>query len=88
MKIEGYVYFIQGSNEEGLIKIGWAKDPIKRLADLQTACPIPLTLLGAKPGDVTDEKALHRKLAFARFHGEWFAPVPEVLDEFLLNGGK
>lgn len=78
---EGHIYFIQGGHPEALIKIGWAKNPMKRLKELQAHSPIPLTLLGSRPGTMKQEHELHRKLKHARFHGEWFAPVEEVLGE-------
>lgn len=79
--VEGHIYFVQGGHPDALIKIGWAKNPLARLKTLQACSPIPLTLLGTRAGTVLQEQALHRKLSYARFHGEWFAPVEEVLKE-------
>lgn len=73
-----FVYFIQcGSN--GPIKIGWAADPAVRLAELQSANPLPLTLIGSFIGDRSAEAALHREFQEYRLHGEWFRPTPAIL---------
>ncbi len=41
--MSGYVYFI--ADATGLVKIGVAKEPSKRLKELQTASPTKLKLL-------------------------------------------
>jgi len=68
---DGFVYFIEAS-ESGFLKIGWAKDPVKRLRELQTGCPYELTILGQCPGSLEDEAAFHRTYADLRVRGEWF----------------
>lgn len=70
-KPEGYVYFIQLDNA-GPIKIGRAKNPIKRLKGLQTAAHKQLRLLAVIPGNSTTEKELHREFRDLRIGGEWF----------------
>ena len=77
------VYFIRA--ETGQIKIGISYDPVGRLHDLRGASPVPLKLLGAIPGGIEQEIALHKRFAKQRLHGEWFAPeirfeVAEILD--------
>jgi hypothetical protein len=69
----GKVYFIQAG---AFVKIGWSKDPERRLAQLATACPHELTLLGEITGTVLDEQALHRAFAHLRARGEWFHAEP------------
>jgi hypothetical protein len=85
---DGWIYFIQiGSS--GAIKIGWAKDPAKRIKTLQTSQPKELKILGVIPGTVSDERALHRRFATARISGEWFdrdAVGPEVTNMILDQG--
>ena len=79
-----YVYFIHAP-ESGVVKIGSAADPEKRLRELQTGCPTPLRLIGrsACPSD-TAEKELHQKFTADRVRGEWFreGPVIEMLRDW------
>lgn len=75
---ESRVYFIQ-SGAAGAIKIGKAFSPGVRLAELQTACPSTLRLLGSIPGDVLDERELHARFSDDRVRGEWFAPSAKLL---------
>lgn len=75
--MKGYVYFIQAG--EGPVKIGWALDPKKRLAELQTGCPSELRLIGTWPGDRELEKSAHQHFAEHRLRGEWFRPTRDVL---------
>jgi hypothetical protein len=83
-KIEGpqfFVYFIQAENSDGFIKIGFAKNPIKRLLLFQTGNPYKLKLLGVISG-VTEHYELELHVRFQRFRvrGEWFRPDSELLD--------
>lgn len=73
----GYVYFIRAANS-GLIKIGRAKDPQRRLAALRTGSADVLTVLKIVATDDARqlERDLHRRFAPWRQHGEWFAPNP------------
>lgn len=52
------VYFIQAV-EGGPIKIGFAQDPQKRLAEIQRMSPVPLQVLKVIPGDRNLEGAIH-----------------------------
>lgn len=69
-RAEGWVYFI--SSGQGAIKIGWARDPDKRLKTLQIGSPKRLKILGVMPGTQRTEKEIHRHYADARLTGEWF----------------
>lgn len=71
------VYFIQGASG-GPIKIGTSRDVEDRIRGLQSCSPVRLVLLGVAAGDIRLERALHRRLAPHRLHGEWFADAPEV----------
>ena len=71
------IYFVQAG--DGHIKIGFAKDVPSRLAELQTAHVVPLTLLAHVVGDRLQEAALHRRFAAGRVRGEWFRSSPELL---------
>ena len=75
----GFVYFI--GPEDGPIKIGSSGDPARRVKTLQSGSPVPLALLGSfKSKDcVAEEKALHRRFAGSRLHGEWFSRTPALL---------
>lgn len=54
------------------VKIGYATDLCNRFSKLQTTSPIPLRLLGAMPGTMEDERALHERFVEQRTRGEWF----------------
>jgi hypothetical protein len=73
------VYFVQESGT-GAIKIGVAKDVKARMASLGTGTPHVLTVLGVIDGDVVLEETLHEQFRHARIRGEWFRPVPELLE--------
>lgn len=73
------VYFMQ-SQAGGLIKIGWAYCPKKRLHDVQLMSPVKLKILATIAGSIHDESALHQKFKHLRRYGEWFEPAPELLD--------
>lgn len=72
------VYFVQ-SEANGLIKIGVAADLDKRVRCLQTMSPVPVRLLGAFPGDRSDEQRLHQAFRPCRAHGEWFEPTNDLV---------
>lgn len=73
------IYFMQ-ARAGGLIKIGLARDPKKRLSKVQAFCPVPLRMIGTMPGDVEAEKALHIRFDGLRRHGEWFIPDPSLIE--------
>jgi Meiotically up-regulated gene 113 len=76
------IYFVQCDNADAYIKIGWTSDdtPLTRLGSLQSACPYKLRLLGVVDGDCDAEYRLHFRFITARVRGEWFKPVPALLD--------
>jgi hypothetical protein len=78
-----FVYFIQAGCG-GPIKIGTSRNPSRRFAQLQTASPTQLIPLGLMMGGVKLERALHAAvddvLPAARLNGEWFTPLPGLLD--------
>lgn len=73
------IYFVQ-SGQAGPIKIGYTQhdDVRNRIAQLQTASPEPLNLLGVIEGDREKERALHRLFSAHRLHGEWFDATPKI----------
>ena len=63
-----------------LVKIGFTeRDVDDRLREFQTGCPGILTPLLQMSGTRQDEQAWHERFAAARERGEWFRPVPELL---------
>lgn len=73
------VYFIQ-AGIGGRIKIGYSPRPRQRIEYIQRYNGVKLITLACITGTAGLEKALHRILAEHRAHGEWFEPVPRVLD--------
>jgi hypothetical protein len=81
--LDGCVYFIaETKGRPRRIKIGWtSRDPRARLSQLQVSHPDRLELLGCLPGPRQREAELHAQFASAAVGGEWFYPVPGLLDE-------
>lgn len=78
--MKGAVYII-ACPEPKSIKVGYtARNPLHRLAQLQTGCPSKLVMVGWYPGSRDDEKALHREMKHARITGEWFRLDETVSD--------
>lgn len=69
--------YVVRAGHAGPVKIGRSKDPVNRIAELQTACAEQLVLLHIVPFDI--EGKLHRRLAAWRVRGEWFSA--ECMDE-------
>jgi hypothetical protein len=67
----GYVYWV-GPQDRGPVKIGWARNPHKRVSELQTGHPEELVVLALIPGSRSNERNIHRELASSRIRGEWF----------------
>lgn len=66
-----WVYFIRAARL-GIVKIGRASCPERRLQQLATASAVPLTLVGAVAGGAADERWMHCRFASHHLHGEWF----------------
>lgn len=88
MEREGLIYFVQ-AGPGGPIKIGWTQNWDGRVANLQTANPERLELVGTLPGTRRDEARLHRRFAHLSTGGgeEWFRNVEEI-HEFLRTAVK
>lgn len=67
----GYVYFIL-DRDLGVVKVGYSKDPDKRLLSLQTGNSSELELVHRISGTKRDEAVYHAEFAHLRLHGEWF----------------
>jgi hypothetical protein len=75
------IYFVQVGWEDGPIKIGYSANLSQRISMLRVAAVnTRVWLLSAIPGDMQDEKALHRRFAAHRIRGEYFRPDRELLD--------
>jgi hypothetical protein len=72
-KRAGAIYFIEADGL-GRVKIGSAKDPAKRLKELQTGSPARLRILATIQTDDPRrlEHRLHKTFMDARILGEWF----------------
>lgn len=74
------IYFVQ-EGEDGPIKIGMAADPAGRLGSMQTGNPRMLYVRRVLAhGGRIDEERFHQMFAAYRIRGEWFHPVPELLE--------
>lgn len=73
------IYFIQPVSG-GLIKIGYAINPQKRLAEIQRMSPATLRILATIEGDRKREAELHRQYASLRIYGEWFRAEKRLLE--------
>lgn len=75
-----HVYFIEAVGLD-LIKIGFARDVWRRLADLQAASPVELRMLGVIcEAGVTLERKIHSQLAEYRVRGEWFRRCDQIAE--------
>jgi hypothetical protein len=72
------VYFAR-SGTDGAVKIGYARDPKRRLSLLQTGNPERLVMIRLIAGDLADEAEAHRHFADIRLSGEWFSFTEEML---------
>jgi len=68
--MNGFVYAILGGN--GLVKIGFSRDPFRRLNELRTDCSAHAHLVGMIAATRQQEREVHKLLAAWRHHREWF----------------
>ena len=75
------VYFVLSMSSH-LVKIGYAKDPWKRLSSMQTGCPEELRMMAVIYTylPVGLESDLHVRFAAQRVRGEWFSLTDELVD--------
>lgn len=71
--------YVLRAGDEGSVKIGLAQDVGRRVASLQTASPVYLSVIRIYPGGRQTERWLHERFAANRLNGEWFDFVPEML---------
>lgn len=75
-----HVYFVQRADGIGPIKIGCSSEPEERISTFSLWSPYPLKMLAYVPGGFREENCLHWQFDEHRLHGEWFFPVPELLE--------
>jgi hypothetical protein len=79
------IYFIQEDNG-GAVKIGHAKYSVEsRVVGLQVGNPRILNCVGTMEGGFATERALHHQFAHINILGEWFKPLPELMDYIQKN---
>jgi hypothetical protein len=71
------VYFVR-AGDDGPIKIGYAREPQRRLNAMQADNHMQLHLLATLPGGPELERALHYFFAPLRVRGEWFRNAPPL----------
>lgn len=81
-----YCYFI-GNSSKGFVKIGVTNDPMRRLSEIRTGNPYPVSLFCVVPGDETIEAMLHQAFGALRMEGEWFKITP-ALRAFILASAE
>lgn len=79
LEYETFIYFVEAGN---YIKIGYSRDPIRRLSQIQggknVKAPAGLDtsrarILAVEQGSQGEESLLHKRFAEYRVDGEWFA---------------
>lgn len=82
----GLVYFFEMADR---VKIGWSRDPEKRLRQIQTSAPEPVYYTASFYGTRQTEAEIHERFARERLQGEWFHLSPRV-SAFIraFGGGK
>lgn len=75
----GTVYFVQ-DYAGSAVKIGFSRNPLRRLLTIQISQPYPIVPLGSCPGSLGLERALHAEFANTRLLGEWFERTDALMD--------
>jgi hypothetical protein len=75
------IYLIIEQKKE-YCKIGFSKNPVKRLSSMQTSHHCNLEILHIIEGDIKEEKLLHRKFENYKVKNEWFTFNDEILGYF------
>lgn len=74
----GLVYFARAPLFE-IVKIGWSRQPLLRLAQLQSEVRCDLVLIGAFQGSKVDERVQQKRFAHLWYGSEWFLEDGEIL---------
>lgn len=70
----GWIYFVQAGGLDRPIKIGFATNVQKRLAQLQQGSPEILTLIAKMEGTQREEYRIHKLFREEHIRAEWFKP--------------
>ena len=73
-----WIYFILDARNNA-IKIGYSKNPLQRLSELQVGNSTQLRLIKTIEGGVNVERKLHTKFKDLRISGEWFQASQELM---------
>ncbi len=76
---ESYVYFLQRTDGEQLVKIGCTRRPEVRRRELERSTGAALRDLGILVGNLDTEQSLHQRFHYLHRGQEWFLPAPELL---------
>lgn len=81
---EHYLYVVASPQAPDILKIGIAKDPHRRIRDLQIGSPLKLNLLALwlypnRSGASQAEKGCHERFEKQNKHGEWFAVTVDMV---------
>lgn len=76
----GFVYAIRDDAAQA-VKIGFTRNPERRLRQLQTANATPLRTLCVFENVQAFEASLHQSFASRRMSGEWFNDADKSLSE-------
>ena len=76
-----FIYLIEAGDNQ-FLKIGFTKNPGKRLSTLQSGNPLTLCIVSLVKGDKQLEARLHKKFAKGKVRGEWFLYSVAIVNEF------
>jgi hypothetical protein len=81
------IYFIQENEHPYRIKMGFSKNPKKRLSHFSGLMPQKVTLLKIIEGDIEDERFFHLQMKDYRVEGsrEWYYPLVGFVDAMNLD---
>lgn len=74
------VYFLRLNIENSPIKIGLSYDPADRARCIETQLPFQVEVITMVPGNLALERNVQDCFADAHLQGEWFRPVPRLLE--------
>jgi hypothetical protein len=77
---EGYIYCISDGYKKAA-KIGFSRNPQRRLAQLQTASATVLELRGVIPSIRLFESFMHNIFRDRHIHGEWYDNSDEYVSD-------
>jgi hypothetical protein len=86
MSADGFIYFV---TDGYAVKIGWSKNPSKRLGDMQVVHHRTLRIIGSLWGVKSSEALLHARFKHLHIRGEWFrwdAELHNFLEDMKAEG--